>query len=176
MKITKSLFGILTITAALAIQVHAQTLLTNGLVAYYPFNGNANDESGNGNDGTIVGATATADRFGVVTKAYRFNGTSDYIQVGDKPQLRMTTALTISTWINPNKATDVQMIVNKEGEYWFGVVQGKLSCALATSDSSLFAEYDTTTLIPTARWTHVVMSFNAGNLALYVNKIGRAHV
>jgi hypothetical protein len=52
MKTTKALFGIFTITAALAMQVHAQTFLTNGLVAYYPFNGNANDMSGNGNNGT----------------------------------------------------------------------------------------------------------------------------
>ena len=48
MKTTKSLFGILTITAALGMQVHAQNWLTNGLVAYYPFHGNANDESGQG--------------------------------------------------------------------------------------------------------------------------------
>ena len=38
--------------------------LNNGLVAYYPFNGNANDASGNGNNGTVNGATLTTDRFG----------------------------------------------------------------------------------------------------------------
>lgn len=55
--------------------------LTSGLVAYYPFNGNANDESGNGNNGTVFGALLTQDRFGVLNKAYKFNGTaSDYIQ------------------------------------------------------------------------------------------------
>jgi hypothetical protein len=37
-------------------------LPSNGLVAWYPFNGNANDESGNGNDGTVNGAALTADR------------------------------------------------------------------------------------------------------------------
>jgi Tol biopolymer transport system component len=36
----------------------------DGLIAFYPFNGNANDESGNGNDGTVNGATLTTDRFG----------------------------------------------------------------------------------------------------------------
>jgi hypothetical protein len=46
---------ILTITTALAVQVQAQSFLTNGLVTYYPFNGNANDASGNGNNGTIQG-------------------------------------------------------------------------------------------------------------------------
>ena len=52
--------------------------LNNGLVAYYPFNGNANDESGNGNDGTVNGATLTTDRFGNTDQAYSFDG-NDYI-------------------------------------------------------------------------------------------------
>ena len=49
--------------------------IDSGLVAYYPFNGNANDESGNGNNGTVNGATLTADRFGNDNKAYYFNNT-----------------------------------------------------------------------------------------------------
>ena len=44
--------------------VFAQINLDSGLVAHYPFNGNANDESGNGNDGTVNGATLTTDRLG----------------------------------------------------------------------------------------------------------------
>ena len=75
MKTTKTLLGILSITAALAVHVQAQpTFLTNGLVAYYPFNGNANDKSGYGNNGTVYGATLTADRLGVQGKAMAFNG------------------------------------------------------------------------------------------------------
>jgi hypothetical protein len=42
---------------------------SNGLVGWWPFNGNANDESGNGNNGTINGPTLTADRFGNANKA-----------------------------------------------------------------------------------------------------------
>ena len=38
--------------------------LGDGLIAYYPFNGNANDESGNGNNGTVYGASLTTDRLG----------------------------------------------------------------------------------------------------------------
>jgi len=44
--------------------VSAYAGINDGLVAYYPFNGNANDESGNGNNGTVNGATLTTDRFG----------------------------------------------------------------------------------------------------------------
>jgi hypothetical protein len=49
------------------------TTLNNGLVAYYPFSGNAGDSSGNGNHGTVNGATLTTDRFGNAGKAYYFN-------------------------------------------------------------------------------------------------------
>ncbi|MGA9778350.1 MAG: hypothetical protein ACLPRE_04365 [Limisphaerales bacterium] len=69
MKTIKALFQIFTITAALAMPVHAQTFLTNGLLAYYPFNGNANDASGNGNNGVVYGATLTTDRFGMSNSA-----------------------------------------------------------------------------------------------------------
>lgn len=55
--------------------------LMTGLVASYPFNGNAIDESGNGNDGTVYGAVLTADRFGNPDSAYAFVGVNDYIDV-----------------------------------------------------------------------------------------------
>ena len=42
---------------------------TNGLIAYYPFNGNANDVSGNGNNGTINGANLTNDRINSANSA-----------------------------------------------------------------------------------------------------------
>ncbi|MEN9304378.1 MAG: hypothetical protein RL264_2807 [Bacteroidota bacterium] len=52
---------------------------TNGLVGWWPFNGNANDESGNGNNGTVNGATLTSDRFGNSNKSYLFDGISNRI-------------------------------------------------------------------------------------------------
>ena len=47
---------------------------SNGLVGWWPFNANANDESGKGNNGTVTNATITTDRFGVANSAYSFNG------------------------------------------------------------------------------------------------------
>ena len=46
---------------------------TDSLVAYYPFNGNAKNMVGNGNnDGIVKGATLVADRFGNINSAYHF--------------------------------------------------------------------------------------------------------
>jgi len=74
---------------------------TTGLAAYYPFSGSAADSSGKGNDGTVYGATLTADRVGNPNSAYSFDGTDDYILVPDAPALDFTTALTISAWVSP---------------------------------------------------------------------------
>ena len=63
---------------ALLSNAHAQSL-TDGLVAYYPFNGNANDATGNGHDGTVTGATLTTDRFGQPNAAYLFGGPAAHI-------------------------------------------------------------------------------------------------
>jgi hypothetical protein len=60
-------------------EFHAQNSVSNGLVAHYPFNGNANDESGNGNHGTVHGAKLTQDRFGNPNSAYYFDGIDDMI-------------------------------------------------------------------------------------------------
>jgi hypothetical protein len=95
MKKTLSIF-----ITALTLNVFAQ-VPTNSLVAYYPFTSNANDLSGNSNNGTVYGATLTQDRFGNANSAYLFNGASDTIVISNSPSLQFSSNLqTISFWIN----------------------------------------------------------------------------
>lgn len=68
---------------------------TNGLVGYWPFNGNANDESGNGNNGIVNGATLTSDRLGAPNSAYNFNGDGQYIQA---PNQSLQGSVSFSGW------------------------------------------------------------------------------
>jgi len=56
---------------------------SNGLVGWWPFNGNANDESGKGNNGTVNGASLTSDRFGIANKAYLLNSVAPGITVNN---------------------------------------------------------------------------------------------
>ena len=86
---------------------------TNGLVGYWSFNGNANDESGNGNNGTVNGATLTTDRFGVANKAYSFDGVSNSILVNHQPIFNMGNNYTISSWFNLIDFNSVRTIINK---------------------------------------------------------------
>ena len=69
---------------------------TNGLVGYWPFSGNANDVSGNGNNGTVNGAVLTTDRFGVVDKSYSFS--NDDITVNMQNSF-FSNDFSISTWV-----------------------------------------------------------------------------
>ena len=74
--------------------------LTDGLVAYYPFNGNANDESGMGNHGSVIGnVELTTDRHGNANGAYRFFGEPlNYISVPDDETLHIST-FTLNAWV-----------------------------------------------------------------------------
>ncbi len=99
----KVMFTAFVVGLGLTANVMAQVpnyVSTNGLVGYWPFNGNANDESGNGNNGTVNGATLTTDRFGVANKAYSFDGDDDYIRVTNSSLLTFTNAISISFWLN----------------------------------------------------------------------------
>jgi uncharacterized protein (TIGR02145 family) len=73
---------------------------TNGLVGWWPFTGNALDESANANDGTVNGATLVTDRFSNANSAYSFDGINDDI-ICPNSNIPTTTNVSISVWIKP---------------------------------------------------------------------------
>jgi hypothetical protein len=91
------------------------------LVGWWPFNGNANDESGNGYHGIVYGATLTADRNGNPNSAYSFNGSSDSILISNSDKFDLGGGLfSISVWLknritNPN----VEIILSKGQNFLF---------------------------------------------------------
>ncbi len=95
--ITLSANGVASQTATVTQQ---GAIPTDGLVAWYPFNGNTNDESGTGNNGVNYGATLTTDRKGNSNNAYNFNGIDAYIKASSNNL--PTGARTISLWFYAN--------------------------------------------------------------------------
>ena len=72
---------------------------TDGLVGYWGFNGNANDQSGNGNNGAVNGATLTTDRNGNALSAYSFNGQNCDLQKITTPNIiDNLNAYSVSVW------------------------------------------------------------------------------
>ena len=81
---------------------------TSGLVGYWPFNGNANDGSGNGNNGTVTGATLTTDRFGIANSAYSFSGSNQYISFAQTFIFNQSGDASISIWLNKGTLQNIQ--------------------------------------------------------------------
>ena len=114
MNITKSkcTVSLLILGLGLAVNGYSQSFLTNGLVAYYPFSGNANDASGNGKNGQIVGNVALAtDRFGLPSSAYNFDGVLANIVVTNTVFNVGQAGYTVSGWFCSDDVTKVQQCV-----------------------------------------------------------------
>ena len=92
--------------------------LNNGLVGYWPLNGNANDESGNGNDGIVNGATPINDRFGNASGSFLFEN-DNYITIPPISlyDIQDNSPFTISVWINPSNFNSGGNIILKNGQY-----------------------------------------------------------
>jgi hypothetical protein len=86
-------------------------------VAYWPFDGDATDASGNGHDGTVHGATSCDDRCLALYSAYCFDGMDDHVDIGAPSSLRITGALTVAAWFyaKPAALSDPPSIVSRYG-------------------------------------------------------------
>jgi hypothetical protein len=79
--------------------------INDGLAGYWSFNGNAHDESGNGNHASVNQPTLTEDRFGNPNSAYYFDG-DDRMIVLSSESLNPTDQLSIAFWIKVNSTTN----------------------------------------------------------------------
>lgn len=80
----------------------AQPNLNAGLMACYPFSGNANDQTSNAHDGIVYGPVLTADRFNLASSAYLFDGIDDYIDLGLYSAFTQMNEFSLSVWIKPD--------------------------------------------------------------------------
>jgi hypothetical protein len=104
--------AILTITGTTKAQNIPNYIPTNGLVGWWPFNGNANDESGNGNDGVVNGASMTSDRFENPDKSFNFDGIDDIINLPiNSGQVANSTQFSIQFWIIPDSIVNTPQTV-----------------------------------------------------------------
>jgi hypothetical protein len=106
-----------TFAAIMVLPCLAQDNLTNGLVAYYPFNGNTIDESGSGRSLTNNGGVLTTDRFGSPNSAFSFNGGSGMLLETNKTDsLRLFNGFTLSCWVDLTTNLVNYSLVRKDGD------------------------------------------------------------
>ncbi len=137
----------------------------NGLIAEYLFNGNADDTSGSGYDGTPVGATLTTGRKGAPNSAYSFGGT-DRIDCQDIVELNLASEFSISCWIYQNTLDVKNWIWAKNleegstsGSYTW--IDGKMY----QQTSLLSSNFDYSIHVSAITWHHFVFVFD-GSLSV----------
>jgi hypothetical protein len=159
--------------------------LTNGLIGYWPFNGNANDESGNGNNGTVNSATLTSDRFGNVNSAYGLSTLSDNLTVNGVQPSFNNLVITVSLWVKfPSQWNQSSLALLKNGTPYtngFNLAIDQNNSAYGVNNYSvifLVGNYNAVTFIANQSelglWSNIVGTYDGSNLKIYLNGILKA--
>jgi hypothetical protein len=165
--------------------------LQSGLVGYWPFCGNANDESGNGNDGIVNGATLTEDRFGNAGSALDFDGINDLINIAPDASLDLVDDFSISAWFNADSIFDIpgqiKMILgrngvgNGDGDYTLGLSNNQFTAPITQGVFSFAATpylgvggtdpTDILGVVNSMNWYHGTVTYNdtTDSLSYYLN-------
>jgi hypothetical protein len=153
--------------------LNEQTLglsLADGMVAYYPFNGNAKDESGNNHNGIVNGATLTTDISGKANSAYSFNGIGNYIKVSSFPDFSQNVA--ISAWVLAKDITSNRYYeIARSPTFLFSFQEyGKQLTFGINENMSLESDTPITpSSITDGKWHHLVGVKNGGNFSVYLD-------
>ena len=165
---------------------------SDGLVGYWPFDGNANDESGNGNDGTVTDAILTADRYSNANSAYNFdyagyaNGAlDDMIYIAHNNSFN-TSGLTVSCWFKPTAwsypGNPGSQAVFKRVETGYSTPPGEFWYIVFTDDGTLIGGVSDdnqggTNIVSNAgdislnNWYNVVLTYDGQTEKLYLDGV-----
>jgi hypothetical protein len=140
------------------------------LVAYYPFDGDANDHSGNGNNGILSGTAYVPGRIG---SALHFNGSSDTCTVANSPSLNPTTAITVAIWFRESRVGTVyrDRLLEKgatsggvDTQYYLDIFNQRTLEAFVAVGPKLSAP------VPTdGQWHHYALTYDGQHIVLYVD-------
>lgn len=184
MKNIKILFVTFNLAFGVIFSAQTQTFLTNGLLAYYPFNGNANDASGNGNNSTPAGNFQFVPN-GLGRMAFRGIGDNSQFYSGGGNVLlptfssNLNSGFTVSLWVRDEVegtgAADTECYIH------FGngdlttleiTLHGSGAVIFGMNDVGAYAQYrmpvDLQTY-PASGWKHLVLAYQPGSFACYFN-------
>jgi len=153
--------------------------VTNGIVGWWKFNGNANDSSGNGNNGSVAGAVLTTGATSVANTAYTFAASASAQAITFNSPGSIANNLTVSAWVRPTSyPTERSTIAEGIDPYSYYI-------SLATDGSLQSYRYGTDPggyhssgagTVPLNTWTNVVIAWDASSVKLYINGVLRTNV
>ena len=144
---------------------------SGNLVAFYPFNGNANDESGNGNNGTVYQASLVSDRFNNPNRAYKFDGVNDYIQISNSTILNFSNSITVSFWIKVNEFFDREAYPLSHGNWenrWKVSITNK-GIRWTVKTTTGVKDLDSETELKLDSLYNVVVLYDGSDYEIYIN-------
>lgn len=153
----------------------ATALQAQQIVAYYDFNGNAKDVSGNQNNASIHGATLTQDRFGRANQAFLFDGVQSQLRANNSAQLQSATT-SVSFWVRVDE-------IPGQGEVYIlshGGWQERWKISLPShgkpiwtthAGGSCCSDLDSGTPLEVGTWTHLVMVHDGAKEKIYLNGV-----
>ena len=152
---------------------------STGLLAFYSFSGNAQDDSGNSMDGQVEGATLTSDRNANSNEAYAFDGVDDYISLASGFE-DFTNGFTFASWVRFSDTTKTaQRLIHLASDSNVeSVYVGQLantnkfvaeSFANNSSSGSLTPPQTTNGEIQQDTWQHIAVTNDNGGFQFYVN-------
>jgi hypothetical protein len=166
----------------------------NGLVAWYPFNGNVNDESGNGNNGQLTNASLTSDRNNLQNNAYKFDHIgASFGQLSKEIYIPYNATLnqekiSVSVWVNPRSyfwtgnSNDPNSAIiyrfengysNPNGQVW-GIRYnandfGAFILAASSSNNQQSSDLRESTPLELGKWANITFTFDGSSFKLYYN-------
>lgn len=162
---------------------NSEQYLDSGLVAYWSFgDSTATDNSGNGHNGTVYGATPVS---GIYKQAFNFDGQNDFIQVPNSSSLNPA-SITLTAWYKPTSFSGNGYIIYKEGflgamyvaqhQYYLKVYgnqpnpsQGSaFGFGIAASQMDRETKTQNNFWVP-GHWYCIVGTYDGQTLKLYVN-------
>jgi hypothetical protein len=151
---------------------------STGLVAYYPFNGNASDATGNGYNGTVVGASLALDRFGKQS-CYAFPTAGNKI-ILPIDHAKFEKSFTLSIWVmaNPFNNSYPQIVCGENSyigiggngtAYTLDLINKISFLQYIQSSDSYYGYMNTISPIQTSVWSHIVITGDESNRSIYMN-------
>jgi hypothetical protein len=161
---------------------------SNGLVGWWPFNGNSNDESGNGNNGTVNGAILTPDRNGNVNNAYSFDGINDIIAVNNISNLNSEWTISFWFYANSDNIFEMQSLIGiGNSPNMFGGGGFTINGGISPGQCSVFDSNHNTMQLTDASetcgqllfsdnylnqtWYNIIIKYSNSNYSIYVDNI-----